>query len=273
MTGLQRRLFEPEPTPRDLRVAVLGSGSKGNALVVEAGGRRILVDAGFSAREIGRRLAAIGLEPRELEAIVLTHEHGDHVRGAPVLARKHRLPVYGTAGTLDQVRWRGCETRHEIRSGHPFRIAGLEIEAFDIPHDAREPVGLVVTDASGGRVGVAGDLGCRSRLAWARLRECHALLLETNHDLEMLRNGPYPWSLKQRVAGRHGHLSNADAVEGVEELVHDGLQYLLGYHLSETNNRPDLVAALLGEELDRVRSAAEVVVTAQSRGTGWLEIS
>jgi phosphoribosyl 1,2-cyclic phosphodiesterase len=266
-------LFEAPPRARRaLRFVVLGSGSKGNAVVVESGGRRILVDAGFSARELTRRLQGVGLQPRDLDAIVVTHEHGDHVRGVSALARKHHLAVYGTAGTLSRVRWRGSEERYEIRSGTPFAIADLEIEAFDVPHDAREPVGLVIADPSGGRLGVAGDLGCRSRLAWARLRGCHALLLETNHDLEMLRNGPYPWPLKQRVAGRHGHLSNADAVQGLEELVHDDLQLVVGYHLSETNNRPSLVAALVGEELDRLRCSAEVVLSAQSLGTGWLEV-
>ena len=272
MIGRQASLFEPAVRPRELRFAVLGSGSKGNAVVVESRGRRILIDAGFSGREITRRLRRLGIEPRDLEGIVVTHEHGDHLRGAPTLARKHRLPVYGTVGTLSQGRWKGPEERRVIRSGRPFELAGMEIEAFDIPHDAREPVGLVVTGEGGARLGVAGDLGCRSRLAWARLREVHGLLLETNHDLEMLRNGPYPWSLKQRVAGRHGHLSNADAVEGLPELLHDELQFVVGYHLSETNNLPSLVAALLGETLDRAGSAAEVVISSQREVSGWMEV-
>lgn len=272
MIGRQAHLFEPASPRRDLRFAILGSGSKGNAVLVESRGRRILVDAGFSGREITRRLDGLGVHPRDLEAIVLTHEHGDHLRGAPTLARKHRLPVYGSEGTLSQGRWKGSETLHVVRSGHPFRIDAFEIEAFDIPHDAREPVGLVITDESGARLGISGDIGCRSRLAWARLQGVHGLVLETNHDLEMLRNGPYPWPLKQRVAGRHGHLSNADAVEGLPELLHDELQFVVGYHLSETNNLPSLVATLLGEALDRLGCAAEVVIASQSQASGWLQI-
>ena len=123
-----------------------------------------------------------------------------------------------------------------------------------MPHDAREPVGVVVEDpGGGGRVGLVADLGCRSRLAWARLAGVHALLLEANHDLEMLRNGPYPWSLKQRVAGRHGHLSNADAADGLSELAHEGLRHVVLYHLSQVNNLPALAAAVVGEELARLR--------------------
>lgn len=272
MTVRQSLLFEDPAPLRELRFAVLGSGSRGNAFVVESGPHRVLVDAGFSGRETVRRLEVLGLEPEDLDAIVLTHEHGDHLRGAPVLARRFRLPVFGTRGTLESGRW-DEETRLSfVSSGRPFEAGGFEIEAFEIPHDAREPVGLVITDRSGCRVGLAGDLGCRSRLAWARLREVHGLLLETNHDLEMLRNGPYPWHLKQRISGRHGHLSNRNAVEGLPELLHDDLQWVVGYHLSQTNNRPPLVESLLGEELERRGSDARVVVTEQDRGTGWMAI-
>ena len=133
-------------------------------------------------------------------------------------------------------------------------MAGFEVEPFLIPHDAREPVGLVVEDGAGHRVGLAADLGYRSHLAWARLARLDALLLETNHDLEMLRNGPYPWPLKQRVAGRHGHLSNADAAEGLPELLHDALRLVVLYHLSRTNNLPR-AASVVGEALERRRGA------------------
>ena len=272
MTVRQGLLFEdPAPAP-ELRFAVLGSGSRGNAVVVESGPHRILVDAGFSGRETVRRLEALGVAADDLDAIVLTHEHGDHLRGAPVLARRFRLPVFGTRGTLESGHWHEEVRLSVITSGRPFEVGGFELEAFEIPHDAREPVGLVIADRSGCQIGLAGDMGCRSRLAWARLREVHALLLETNHDLEMLRNGPYPWHLKQRVSGRHGHLSNGDAVEGLPELLHDDLQWVIGYHLSQTNNRPGLVEALLGEELDDRGSGARVVVTEQDRGTGWMAV-
>jgi phosphoribosyl 1,2-cyclic phosphodiesterase len=211
-----------------------------------------------------------------LEALVLTHEHQDHVRGADRLARRHRLPVYATAGTLE-----GCrglsEQAHRlstpIASGRPVEVAGFEVEPFAIPHDAAEPVGLVVQGPDGCRLGLAGDLGSRSRLAWGRLVELDVLVLETNHDLEMLRNGPYPWVLKQRVAGRHGHLSNRDAADGVPELLCDRLRQVVLYHLSQTNNLPALAAAEIGEALVREGSAAEVTVSEQNRASGWIELA
>ena len=195
----------------------------------------------------------MGVAPESFGAIVLTHEHTDHVYGAERFARKHALPVYATAGTV--AGWeRGREVAGRagvMRSGEPFAAAGFELLPFAIPHDAREPVGLVVEDGDGRRVGLAADLGSRSRLAWARLAEVDVLVLETNHDLEMLRSGPYPWSLKQRVAGRHGHLSNEDAAAGLPELVSDRLRWVMLYHLSQTNNLPALAAAAVSEALAR----------------------
>jgi len=271
-------LDEPRQAPvvrSPLRLVVLGSGSEGNAVVIEAGGRRLLVDAGFSAREIKRRLAKVGLEPEDLHGVVLTHEHLDHVRGLNRFCRKRQVPIYATAGTAQELELRS-EVRALVRpcrSGVPFEAAGFVVEMFSVPHDAREPVGVVVEDpAGGGRVGLVTDLGCRSRLAWSRLGGVHALLLETNHDLEMLRNGPYPWPLKQRVAGRHGHLSNADAAQGLSELAHDGLQHLVLYHLSQVNNLPALAAAVVGEELARLRTKAAMTVSGQFEPTPWLTV-
>ena len=265
---------ESPPPRRPLRLSVLGSGSKGNAVVIEAGGRRLLVDAGFSFRELRRRLARVGLTPEDVDAVVLTHEHGDHVRGIDRFCRKRAVPVYATEGTQRGLscgptaasRLRSC------RSGVPFEAAGFLVEVFSIPHDAREPVGVVVEDPGGARVGLVADLGCRSRLAWSRLGGVHALLLETNHDPEMLRNGPYPWSLKARVAGRHGHLSNEDAAQGLGELVHDGLAHVVLYHLSQINNLPALAAAAVGEELARLRARAEMTISGQDEPTNWLTV-
>jgi phosphoribosyl 1,2-cyclic phosphodiesterase len=258
-----------------MRLVVLGSGSEGNAVVIEAGGRRLLVDAGFSAREIKRRLAKVGLEPEDLHGVVLTHEHLDHVRGVERFCRKRRVPIYATAGTVG-----GMSLRPEVaalvrccRSGVPFEAGGFVVELFSVPHDAREPVGVVVEDpGGGGRVGLVSDLGCRSRLAWSRLGGVHALVLEANHDLEMLRNGPYPWPLKQRVAGRHGHLSNADAADGLAELAHEGLQHVVLYHLSQVNNLPALAAAVVGEELTRLRTQAAMTISGQFEPTPWLTV-
>jgi phosphoribosyl 1,2-cyclic phosphodiesterase len=259
-----------------VRFAVLGSGSRGNAVVVESGGCRILLDAGFSCRQIETRLAALGVEPASLTALVITHEHEDHVRGADRLARRWRLPVYATAGTLEQSRGLSEEVLGRVRviaSGWPIEAGVFTLEPFAVPHDAREPVGLVVADAAGRRLGLATDLGSRSQLAWARLAELDALVLEANHDLEMLRNGPYPWALKQRVASRHGHLSNRDAADGLPELLCDRLRWIVLYHLSQTNNRPALAATEIGEVLAREGSAAELAVTEQDRPTPWLEVT
>jgi len=262
------------PPAPPLRVAVLGSGSGGNAVVVESGRHRILIDAGFSSRELTRRLALVGVEPGSLSALVLTHEHVDHCRCAARFARRHRLPVFATAGTLREIDFDG-ETAREatvLRSGEPCEIAGFQVEPFLLPHDAREPIGAVLEDGAGRRLGLVADCGTHSHLAWARLRELDILVMETNHDLDMLRNGPYPWSLKQRVAGRHGHLSNREAAAGLPELLCDRLRWVVLYHLSRTNNLPALAAATLGEALVRERCGARLEVTEQFQPTPWLEV-
>ncbi len=265
--------FEDETPP--LRVVVLGSGSSGNAVVVESGSTRLLIDAGFSCRELERRMQSIGIDPATISGLLLTHEHEDHIRGAERFARRHQVPVRATAGTIagtplsESVLLR----TEPITSERPFEFAGFAVEPFLIPHDAREPVGFVVEDAAGRRIGLVGDIGCRSQLAWARLVELDLLLLETNHDLDMLRTGPYPWPLKQRVAGRHGHLSNREAADGLPELLAERLRWLVLYHLSRTNNSPALAAATVGEQLDRAGSAATVVVSDQFQATAWLEVT
>ncbi|MEL7060962.1 MAG: MBL fold metallo-hydrolase, partial [Acidobacteriota bacterium] len=221
-----------------MRFAVLGSGSAGNAIVVEASGRRLLIDAGFSCRRLVDRLRMLGVEARSLDGVLLTHEHGDHTRGARLLARRFDLEVLATRGTLDGVVLDETTRTRTIRSGEPFELAGLRVESFALPHDAREPVGFALEDSGGCRLGVVGDLGCRTQLAWARLRDLDALVLESNYDLQMLRSGPYPWVIKQRIAGRHGHLSNEEAGHGLRELVSDRLRHVVLYHLSQTNNLP-----------------------------------
>jgi phosphoribosyl 1,2-cyclic phosphodiesterase len=258
-----------------LRIGILGSGSGGNAVVLESGGQCILLDAGFSCREIGKRMALLNFDPKSISALVLTHEHQDHCRGADGFAKKYKVPVLATAGTLQGARL-GLErarTAVSIRSGEPFEVAGFHIEPFTLPHDAREPVGFVVEDGLGRRFGLVADAGCRTSLAWGRLRDLDVLALETNHDLDMLRNGPYPWALKQRVAGRHGHLSNREAAEGLPELIGDRLRWVVLYHLSRTNNLPALAAAAIGETLDREGCSAQMAVTEQHHTTPWLEVT
>jgi phosphoribosyl 1,2-cyclic phosphodiesterase len=265
----------PRPAGPPLRVGVLGSGSGGNAVVVESGKHRILLDAGFSARELAKRMKLLGVDPLGIEALVLTHEHQDHCKGADGFAKKYKAPVYGTEGTLVGSRLREETARSAVllRSGAPREVAGFWIEPFTIPHDAREPVGVVVEDSLGRRIGLVADLGCRTSLAWGRLHDLDVLILETNHDLDMLRNGPYPWSLKQRVAGRHGHLSNREAAEGLPELINDRLRWVVLYHLSRTNNLPALAAAAIGEALDREGCSAQLAVSEQDHPTPWLEVT
>jgi phosphoribosyl 1,2-cyclic phosphodiesterase len=258
-----------------MRVAVLGSGSAGNCLVVESAGRRILIDAGFSCREIEARCRRVGIAPETLEAVVVTHEHNDHSLGADRLARRFGLSIYATEGTLKALTWsREARPRlHAIAAGWPYEIAGFEVESFSVPHDASDPVGLVIADRAGARLGLATDLGCWNRLAAARLQGVDLLVLEANHDVEMLRRGPYPWVLKQRVASRHGHLSNAQAAEALPELVSDRLRAVVLYHLSRTNNEPALAVDAIGEALERAGSPASVTLTEQSKPGSWMEVS
>ena len=221
-----------------MRVCLLASGSKGNSLFVEADGTRILVDAGLSAREIVRRLAVIGVDPADIDGLFISHEHVDHVRGVGVLARKYRLPVYVSYPThrqvLDGVRDAAVI---EFESGYSFGFRDLLIDPFPITHDACDPVGFTV-ECREGKVGVATDLGTATRLVADKLKGCRVLVLESNHDEDMLMGGPYPWHLKQRIKSRHGHLSNSDSAALLAEVIHPGLEGLFLAHLSEVNNDP-----------------------------------
>lgn len=266
-----------------MRVAVLGSGSGGNAVVVSSGGHRLLIDAGFSCRQIERRLASLGEDASDLESLLLTHEHGDHVRGADRLARRHALTIWATAGTLNAARLvpdmlpfedrPPLPSSRVVRRGEPFEVPGFTVEAFAVPHDAAEPVGFVVESASGHRLGLLSDLGSPSPRAWDRLRDLDCLVIETNHDLSMLRDGPYPWHLKQRVASRHGHLSNADAARGLPTLLSDRLRAVVLYHLSRTNNRPAMAREAIAHTLDHEGIHPEIVVSNQFEPTAWIEVS
>lgn len=256
-----------------MRLVVLGSGSGGNVLVLESDCRRLMVDAGFSCREIEKRLDRVGLGGEDFDGLVLTHEHSDHTRGVKRFVKRHNVPVYATAGTLEglDLAGNGAEI-HVLTSGQSAEVGSFTIEPFAIPHDAREPIGLVVQDGAGRRVGMVADLGTRSQLAWSRLTDLDALILESNHDLDMLRSGPYPWPLKQRVASRHGHLSNRDAADGIPELDSSRLQWVVLYHLSRTNNLPALAMDTVGEALSREGSPAEVCVAGQFDPTPWMEV-
>ncbi|MCZ6726274.1 MAG: MBL fold metallo-hydrolase [Acidobacteria bacterium] len=259
--------------PAPLRLCVLGSGSAGNSVVIESGSHRMLLDAGFSCRQLEKRLLSVGIDPATIASIVLTHEHGDHVRGAARFAQHHAATIYATAGTLEHsgLAAKPVPTR-ELESSRPRRLEGFLIHPFRVPHDAHDPIGVVVEDGSGRRIGLAADLGTASRLAWAHLADLDGLVVETNHDLDMLRRGPYPWHLKQRVASSHGHLSNREAAEGLSELINDRLQWVVLYHLSRTNNSPGLAAEAIMRVLGEHGSNARVCVSEQFVPTPWLTV-
>jgi phosphoribosyl 1,2-cyclic phosphodiesterase len=222
----------------NVRVCLLASGSKGNSIFVESGGCKILVDAGLSARQILARLQAIGVDGTELDAVFITHEHIDHTRGAGVLARKLKIPVVASASVWNECRESfGTTSIAEFESGSPFTFKDLLIDPFPITHDACDPVGFII-ESRDGRIGVATDLGIVTRLVTDKLQGCRAVVLEANHDEGMLLNGPYPWHLKQRIKSRHGHLSNVQSAELLEEILHPLLEGVFLAHLSEVNNDP-----------------------------------
>lgn len=235
-----------------MRFAVLGSGSSGNSTVIEAGGVRLLVDAGLSAKQLVTRLQAIGVQPSSFHGILLTHEHGDHIRGLRVLLKQMQVPVYATAATARVVKDTGIEgaTWKIFDAGQPFRIGAVEVEAFAIQHDAVDPVGFVFGHADH-RFGLLSDAGFVTRGMVERLRGVHGLFVEANYDDDMLEaDMKRPWSTKQRISSRHGHLSNAQAAALVAELAHPGLKRVVLGHLSRDCNAPEVAISALRLCLD-----------------------
>jgi phosphoribosyl 1,2-cyclic phosphodiesterase len=249
-----------------VRILPLGSGSRGNSTLVEAGGTRVLVDAGLSARALTRRLESVGVAPDTLSAIALTHEHSDHAAGAERLSNRHGVPLVCSQATLDAL---DRSHRHfadwfELLDGQELDLGGIGISAFPIPHDAAKPVGFVLR-AGGIRIGIATDLGHATTLVVERLRGCEVLMIESNHDERMLRDGPYPWYLKQRVAGRMGHLSNGDTAELIRAVAGPDCRALLLAHLSERNNTPELARASAALALEAVGARRVTMRVASSR--------
>ena len=240
--------------PGALRVCVLGSGSRGNSTYVSDGVTSVLVDAGLSARDTERRLDSRGLSAAQLSAILLTHEHGDHVKGVARLARRHQLAVHLTSGTCRAADpLRGLAELCRFDCGRAFRIGTLAVRPFSTSHDAGDPCGFIIAGADGARVGIATDLGHVTALVTEHLRGCRILVLEANHDPQMLIDGPYPWFLKQRIQGRSGHLSNADTGRLLSEIRGAGLAHVVLAHLSETNNTPEKALAVAASALDGTR--------------------
>lgn len=249
-----------------MRFASLGSGSKGNATLVEYGSTRLLIDCGFLLREAEARLDRLGITPASLSGILVTHEHADHIGGVSRLARKHNIPVWMTSGTRN-----GWEDPHvpvlnKLNPHERFTVGDIEVQPFPVPHDAREPCHYVL-HGGGKRVGVLSDAGSVTPFMRECLSGCDALMLEFNHDSEMLANGPYPPKLRDRVGGNLGHLSNAQSAALLQQIDVSRLQVLVLTHLSEKNNTPELARAAACAALGRDESW--MICAHQERGLDW----
>lgn len=259
-----------------MKVAVLGSGSGGNAAVIEARDTTMLVDAGLSARQLGRRLEQIGVDPDSLDGILLTHEHRDHTCGLEVFLRRRSTPVFTTALTretlgdriTDSVDWR------IFQHGQVFNVGEVAVEAFALPHDAVDPVGFVCRSGNS-CIGVATDFGFVTNLVRDRLKGVHALLVEANYDDKMLdADSKRPWSIKQRISSRHGHLSNLQTADLVEGLLDHGLKTVILGHLSSDCNCPDVAVSAI-REIESAKGLERqlgVHVASQAEPTSWVEI-
>lgn len=253
-----------------MRFASLGSGSEGNGLLVEVASTRVLIDCGFGVRDTVARLARIGVEPETVSAIVVTHEHTDHIGGVAPFAARFGTPVWLTFGTLSTVaeRFAGLHRVYGFDSQDAFTVDAIEIRPFPVPHDAREPVQFVCSDGRW-RLGVLTDLGISTACVEASLSGCDALVLECNHDLDLLANGDYPYPLKQRIAGRFGHLDNGAAAGLLGNIDTSRLRHLIAAHLSQHNNRPELARAALAASIGC--TADWIGIADQRLGFGWRE--
>lgn len=256
-----------------MRFASLGSGSEGNALVVECKQSRILLDCGFNLKHTLQRLNTLGLEAEHLSGILLTHEHDDHASGAFKLASKFNLPIWLTHGCFVMLN-RNLPSQHNLQFNiidphHAFRVDDIEVQPYPVPHDAREPVQFTFSDGQH-KLGVLTDTGSSTPHIENRLSACDALVLECNHDLDMLQNGPYPWTLKKRISSRLGHLDNNTAADLLSRLDNTKLQHLIAAHLSASNNTPALAQAALSQVLGC--KSDWVGIAGQAEGFAWREV-
>ena len=257
-------------------VAPLSSGSAGNAYWFESDGTAILVDAGIGPRETKKRLEVLGRDLKQLSAIVVTHEHYDHIRGAERIARKYDVPIYLTHGTLHASRLDPMETKTVVfENNTSFTIGELQVHARRTIHDAADPACFVVESRDGTRVGIASDLGYVDREVLGHLTGCDGLFFESNHDLDMLRMGSYPWSLKRRIMSRFGHLSNDDSMTAVQRMIGADLKNLCLIHLSQKNNHESIVRDMATRLMTRlgVTNQLELSIAKQFEATGVYDIS
>jgi len=253
-----------------MRFASIGSGSRGNATLISQGKTTLLVDCGFSARETEKRLQRLNINASDLSAIVVTHEHADHINGVRVLARKHKLPVFATAGTAGCLAADVAEYVTEFSCHETFNIGDIEVQPFPVPHDAREPSQFVFHNGQH-KLGLLTDVGSITPIIEKHLTACDALLLEANHDRDMLDDGDYPEHLKYRVSGRLGHLNNVQSAKLLEKIDTSRLQHIVAMHLSEKNNSPNIVSPLFAQALDCDQSW--ITIAQQDTGFDWRELT
>jgi phosphoribosyl 1,2-cyclic phosphodiesterase len=256
-----------------MQFSVLGSGSRGNSVYIEEGKTGILIDNGFSGKELAARLRAIGRTLEHISAICITHEHNDHVLGAGVISRRCRASVYANAGTVAGAEKKMGKAHRlvEFATGDELAIGDLQVRSFAISHDTADPVGFVISNGSE-YLGYCTDTGKVSKLMELRLARCHGLILEFNHNLEMLKNGPYPLALQQRVRSSQGHLNNEDAALFLKNLIHPKLRVAVLAHLSETNNTPELARSAAASCLPP-EHVIELLIAGQSRATPLISLA
>lgn len=252
-----------------MKFASLGSGSKGNATVIHSGNSCVLIDCGFNRKHARLRLQELSLELSDLDAILVSHEHSDHAKGVVLVCESINKPFYSTYGTARSANWLDHPLWRCIESDECFQIGDLAIQSVVVPHDSQEPVQFTVSD-NHWKVGVISDLGSLTPHIISSFQKCHGLLIEANHDLQLLQQGPYPPSLKRRVAGDFGHLNNQQSSELLSQLLWNGMQYVLASHVSDKNNHPDLVRKEFASVLKC--DWQEVDVAIQDQSTGWRKL-
>ena len=252
----------------DLRFATLGSGSKGNASLVRSAQTTLMVDCGFSIKESCSRLEQLGIKADEIDAILVTHEHGDHSRGVARFARRYNIPVWSSKGTAKSFA-DDLQTHEAINVHQPFRIGDIDIQPVAVPHDAREPCQFIFTSADY-CLGLLTDVGEITPHIVQSYGQCHAIMLEFNHDLNMLWSGGYPEALKRRVAGRLGHLNNEQSADLLKAILPGALRFVVAAHLSESNNLTDLVAQQLSSVLHG--SDCQYSIAAQHKVSDWYSL-
>ncbi|MFC1853879.1 MBL fold metallo-hydrolase [candidate division CSSED10-310 bacterium] len=258
-----------------MKICILASGSSGNSTVITTDRTSILIDAGISAVKILSRLQQLELDLTTLSAMVITHEHIDHIRGAGPLTRKINVPLYCNRATWDRAKHIIGKVKqvHFIEPAKPFTIGDFNLKSFSVPHDANDPIGLTIEHNSK-KIGFATDLGYPTQLIKERLKECHALIIEFNYNRDLLLAGPYTWPMKQRIMGRKGHLSNEDACGLLEDIISEKLNHIILAHISENNNVPDLALMCVQELCHRIgHNNIRFTIGNPDRQSEWIPIT